>query len=771
MELFKRRPLALACFFFLLSLALSFFTAPRVKNIVFLCVLILFAVFVILFIKKKRLRNAVFSVLLSLLFVALALVLSHFAFDIGFHDLQKYVGATSRITAEVKSITYRENFASYLEISVSEIGGEKIKTNMKLECSYRFPYEEGERFSAEVWFSALEENINGYREKMTGVSKGQSLVAHSEETESLVFIEGAGFDPIRFAKKLNLMLDGILSDALSADSGLSRALLLGNKDALGKSAERDIRYVGVSHLFALSGMHLSIIIGNIGWLLLALGVSKKPRILILAPLAFSYVILTGARLSMVRSALMLLIAYIAFFVGHERDLITSLFLSVTVICAVRPGALFDIGLELSFLSMFGILIFSEPLQKFYGRLFAKIKNDVLFVIVEYVCMSLSISFVAAMSVMPAVWFYFGETSLFVMPGNLIFTPFVTLILMLSPFVILFYKIPFLGTITAFFVGRLSHVMLDICAFFARRRGVLVSLGYPFAPFVIFAVFAVIFVMLVIKVDRKWLFSLPAVLGIAAFALCFAIYTDRHAGELCAVYLSDNGNDGFTVVSEGRMLVCDVSSGSYGFSASLVHAGNELAACEVDTYMLTHYHTRHAATFRRLCSEIFVRNLLLPEPSDEDEYEISRALADIAKENGVTVSFYDSDAEDRVSFGSIKIDTCRRTLIKRSVQPVIALSFTNASARLTYIGPAVNESELYEIFMPAVRDSDAIVFGAHGPKIKSVFSYGTLSPKLKIALFANRSVKDAIDAADTDFVFSLGRADIVADVGKYRFVFD
>ena len=343
--------------------------------------------------------------------------------------------------------------------------------------------------------------------------------------------------------------------------------------------------------------------------------------------------------------------------------------------------------------------------------------------------------------------------------------------MLSPLVIVFCKIPILGPFCAWCVGRLSEIMIDISAFLSRPRGVMVSLRYPFVKWIILGMTLLLFIMLVVRIWRKRLFLVPAVSAVLSFVICLGVYSVSHRGELRGVHLTDSQNDGFTIVSEGRTLICDVSSGSYNFGLALVLAGKELAVCDVDTFMLTHYHERHIKSFARLSDEIYVRNILLPLPQNKDDDEIFDALVRVAEEKGIDVALYDSEAEEKIRFNSIEIDIGHREYIKRSVQPITAMSFSNGRARLTYIGSSVHESALYDIFLPIVGDSEAIVFGAHGPKVKSSFSYGALSPTLRTVIFSSSEMLDAADMNDGDFASSLDGVGIRVEISASHFTFD
>ena len=772
MDIFRGRPLALASFLFILFLFVSFFLERVFKIVlIFVCILI-FLISAVLFVFKKKMRNALIYVILSAVFVSFSSFSAYRTFDIGYHGFEQYVGTGGNICATVEKINYLSDYSSYAVIGVYNIDGKDVDTKMKLECSYLFPYDVGDRFYAEVDFSALEDNINGYHEKLVGISKGQSLVALSHSADSLEFLGEKETDIFDIAFLLNQRLDGILEDMIGKkSSGISRAILLANTEGLSLKAERDMRCIGITHLLALSGMHLTVLIGNTDRLFILLRLPKKPRLFVLLLLTCAYVILTGMQLSMVRSAIMLFMAYLAFWLGRERDMLTSLFFAVALICLVNPGALFDVGLELSFLSMLGITVFGDAVSNLFEKLFEKIPSDIVRRAATYICVSICVTLIATISVLPAVWFYFGETSLAATLGNLILSPFADAILFLSPLVIIFCRIPFVGSAIAFLVGGLSDLMLSICSHLAENRGVMLSLKYPFAKYIVIGMSLVIFILIVVKLEKKRIIFLPVLMGVLAFVICLGAYTRQNEGRINASFVSDGNNDGFAVVSRGRALLCDISSGSYSFCRDLVSEAKALAVCDIEVYMLTHIHDRHIAAFDRMSDAIYVRNVLVPLPQNEDEASMISIFADIAKDKDIDVYMYDPTIENEFEFMDVEIDMLPLARIKRSVQPIVCMSLENNSSRLTYIGASAHESVLYESVEALACESDVLVFGIHGPKYKSGYLYKDLSEKLSSVVFADGEALYCADVSDSEFEQALKSSDISVLPGHAVFSLD
>jgi competence protein ComEC len=144
-----------------------------------------------------------------------------------------------------------------------------------------------------------------------------------------------------------------LQGALPADeSGLAAALLLGDNTALDRD-EWDV-YVrtGVIHVLAISGQHLAVLAAFL-WIVLSIrGVRRRNGAWIVAGVIIAYTLLTGARPSAVRSAVMVSIVCAAIILRRRTITANTFALAWLVVIAINPTDPFTIGSQLSFLSVF-----------------------------------------------------------------------------------------------------------------------------------------------------------------------------------------------------------------------------------------------------------------------------------------------------------------------------------------------------------------------------------------------------------------------------------
>lgn len=147
-------------------------------------------------------------------------------------------------------------------------------------------------------------------------------------------------------------------------SSLAKAMLLDDRGELSKEVKNDFARTGLSHLIAISGSHLVIIIWLLEALLFAFGLSRQQIFYLIILTLFFYLALIGFPASAGRSVLMASVALIGPFLGRKVLSMNNLLLSVVVLSWLNPYALlYDIGFQLSFLAVLGLLSYSNYLQE------------------------------------------------------------------------------------------------------------------------------------------------------------------------------------------------------------------------------------------------------------------------------------------------------------------------------------------------------------------------------------------------------------------------
>lgn len=156
-------------------------------------------------------------------------------------------------------------------------------------------------------------------------------------------------------------------------AGLLLGLLLGDRSALSYAQKTELSIAGIYHTIAVSGMHVSILLG---FILLLCGSRRKLAALIGLPLIWFFVLMTGASASAVRAGVMQSLLLLAPIFGRENDMPTFLCTALLLLLMENPWSLRNVGLQLSFTSTAGIVLFAAPLYRVLteGRWYARLRR-------------------------------------------------------------------------------------------------------------------------------------------------------------------------------------------------------------------------------------------------------------------------------------------------------------------------------------------------------------------------------------------------------------
>ena len=163
----------------------------------------------------------------------------------------------------------------------------------------------------------------------------------------------------------NGLLQGLDRALLPPHSSFYKAVILGDKSGITYNMRDGLSHTGLSHVVAVSGMHIAILTFIIFWFLLRFFKRRYAGLIALGILTF-YILMIGAPASAVRAGIMAGVLVLAQLVGRPNSALRALLYAAGIMVALNPIIIkFDIGFQLSFLAVFGILVFYKSLDKFF----------------------------------------------------------------------------------------------------------------------------------------------------------------------------------------------------------------------------------------------------------------------------------------------------------------------------------------------------------------------------------------------------------------------
>ena len=221
------------------------------------------------------------------------------------------------------------------------------------------------------------------------------------------------------------------------------AMAFGDKTYL-TSTDREIySRTGVSHVLALSGLHIGIIYTFLSFFMTF--IPKVPRFIAIQAAIWFYVLFAGMSPSLVRAALMITVYSIGTLMHREKISINSLSLAGMVSLLLSPQTLFDLCFQLSFLSVFAILLFYRPLTNILPSRPLAIRK---------VTQMTAVSLAAYIGTMPLILYNFGNISICFIITNLFVIPLTTLVIYLS----IISTIPLINTLSLDILSITVHLL-------------------------------------------------------------------------------------------------------------------------------------------------------------------------------------------------------------------------------------------------------------------------------------------------------------------------
>ena len=340
---------------------------------------------------------------------------------------------------------------------------------------------------------------------------------------------------------------GFEGNALS----LLAAFSVGEKRGFSQELKEVYSDAGVSHLLALSGLHLGLFYMVVVTLLGFAGGSRKwyiARELLALLLLWVFAFVAGLTPSIVRAAVLFSLVSVGRCLRRDSSSLNSLAFAAMVMLLFSPRLLFDISFQLSFSAVLAIILLTPWLRELFGcnkrgRLYRSAVS------------LLAVSFSAQVGVLPFVWYYFGTFPLYFLFANLLLVPLATVLMTLVIQLWVTVPVPLVQQCIAWLLSWLLAFMNGVVEFVASLPAASVMLpqvsvaGACFTAFMLVAFFYCV-------MRRRYLFA--ALISMAAVVtVMLNIFTDKGADYSDSVLLFNNNKSGAALVlpqgSEGYVV--------------------------------------------------------------------------------------------------------------------------------------------------------------------------------------------------------------------------
>jgi competence protein ComEC len=201
------------------------------------------------------------------------------------------------------------------------------------------------------------------------------------------------------------------------EAELARGFVLGEDEGIDPVTIEDFRRAGLSHLLAVSGQNVALLALLAVPVLAALGMPLRTRLLWLLGLIAVYVSLAGAGPSIQRAGVMGALSVLATLAGRRAARLYALVVAAIVTLAIEPAIAADVGWQLSFAAVLGILLLASRLREAIAAV-VLVRGAIGRTLVEGAAMTIA----ATLATVPLIAFHFGELSTTTLVANLLALP-------------------------------------------------------------------------------------------------------------------------------------------------------------------------------------------------------------------------------------------------------------------------------------------------------------------------------------------------------------
>lgn len=495
------------------------------------------------------------------------------------------------------------------------------------------------------------------------------------------------------------------------------AFILGDKTLLSSDIFNSYQTNGISHLLAISGMHINMLVLMISYAIK----NKRKEFIITSLFLMLYLFFTGLSASILRSILFYILMKINCFGNFRFSNMHILIFSAFIILFVDPFMIYDLGFIYSFVVCFGIIYYSDYLK---GSKIIKL-------------LKLSfITFLFSLPITALVNYEVNVSSIFI---NLIFVPWVSLFL--YPFTLITFILPLLNPLLSFFINITNSLNIFLCKF-----SLIVNI--PKMPIILVVLY---YIILLFK-DKKMFIYLCLIIILCKIIPCLD-------GNYYVCYLDVGQGDSALLISPYKRETILIDTGgkveyntekwqqrvkTYNLSDNTIKFLKSIGITTLTYMIITHGDADHAKESLNIIDKIRIKNVVLNN-DDYNNLEKSVVSTNVNITNNYNLKYF-------------KITNLNNSLYDNENDNSLVSYITFLDYKLLFMGDASVDVESDILSKYNLRDIDIFKVGHHGSKYSSSKAFiDAINPRISIISVGRNNRyghphKEVLDNLNTRVIF-------------------
>ena len=387
---------------------------------------------------------------------------------------EKHLKNTSEVILAIDKVLKPGNYHHKYVADVVQLDSKKTTGHVLLNIekdSTSLLFHTGDLVFLKNKFQDIKSSLNPHQFNYKHYLKKQGInqqvyITHQE----ILLLDESKVSLLRFIDAFRIKIQKSLRRYHFTDDELAvmNALLLGQRQEISKQLSDNYSKAGAIHILAVSGLHVGVILLILSFILKPLERVNNGKLIKLVLVILSlwfFAILAGLSASVIRAVTMFSAIALGQFFNKRNAVEHSLIFSMFIILLWKPLILFDVGFQLSYTAVFGIIWIQPVLYQLW-------KPN--FFIVDKGWQLITVSVAAQLGVLPISLFYFHQFPALFFISNLIIIPFLGVILGLGLVVLVLSYESILPVFLEGFYGDVISILNKVVAFVARQESFLFS---------------------------------------------------------------------------------------------------------------------------------------------------------------------------------------------------------------------------------------------------------------------------------------------------------
>lgn len=426
------------------------------------------------------------------------------------------------------------------------------------------------------------------------------------------------------------------------EAELEQGILLGDTSDIESDIKDDFRKCNLSHMLAVSGAHLSYLVLGINTVLSKKSFGIRRRKILSIMFILIFMVIVNMSPSVVRAGISTIIAIFATLIYRKQDTYTTISIALLLTLLNNPFAIFDVGLQLSYLATLSIIVFySKFTQKQFNN---KVK--------KYLYESTILTVSANILILPITIYEFNTIPINSVISNLLAGPLLGICIILGMFMVIISTVCFpVSKLIAFPLQIILKILIKIIELISKIPFGNYTVKTPWF-IVVFLTYAIIATLIYNKKKMTKILTMVTLIIFVVMQVCAFINID---GKLKIYFIDVGQGDSMLVKTvRGKNILIDGGGSKdpdYDIGEKiLVPYLLDRRIKTLDYVIISHFDEDHATGVAQILGKIDVSSIILTRQLEEND--IYRHILSIAKEKKIKLIYVKEG--DVLKIGGIKI---------------------------------------------------------------------------------------------------------------------